>query len=687
MKLKFILQLLAVVSSLCCAVAAKNSYVAHALTPEDLAAVLSSGMSAATKNAESLPADITFGVADIKFDETGRVTICEGGDGCYCSLRECNITFNDHQYWQTAPFWGIFWNYVHQFKLPMWHVGIRGPANALALEEHARLGGTYFKRFADLEKDSQFIRNCKHIRERRRRDGVLTRAHATSDYAGIVTYVALEERDRDGKEFTAFKARHPELLVVNAVARDVLKRKDRMYQLFADAGLTDFIPQFNVYPSEYSPELVAKILADFQQEKLIIKPVWSSLSCGVNAIDRQGLDGLLRMILRDKQSVPANAGRGLAYWRSMHDKSFVVCAYMPSKTLVVNDKSYDPTMRIVFMLHRDGGVAQVNLLGGFWKIPVKSLDQQVPLTEKHVTIAHAGDHYTGILVAPDDMQRLKQTFEPALLHAYDVMLQQAAEPKAVVLERRFVFIVPSYNNKDWYERNLTSIFSQKYSNYHVIYVDDASTDGTADLVEKFVADKGKHAQVTLIRNTARQRMAYNRYIAIHKCQDSDICLALDGDDWLPHDGVLQFYNNLYADPDIWLTYGHYEIYPGGKRGPYSRQIPPNVIKNNSFRQHPWSASHMKTFYAGLFKKVPVEAFMRDGKFLTSSTDVAMMWPMLEMAHDHSKFVPEVMYVYNEANQLNLFKKNLSEQYNNELFLRKQKPFAPLTPNQAGWSGQ
>lgn len=425
MKLYFMLRFLVLVSSFCGLLQAKNSYVAHALTPEDLAAVLASGMSIATKSIQALPADITFGVADIKLDDAGRVTVCEGGDGHYASLRECNITFNGHQYWQTAPFWGIFWNYIHQFKLPMWHIGARGPAHALALEEHARLGGAYFKRFADLEKDPQFVRNCKHIREQRRRDGVLTRAHAISDYAGIVTYYAFAERDRDGKEFTAFKERHPELLVVNAVARDYLKRKDRMYQLFSDAGLTDFIPQFNVYPSDYSPELVAQILAEFPQEKLIIKPVWSSLSCGVNAIDRQGLDGLLRMILRDKHRVPVHAGRGLTYWRSMHDKNFVVCAYMPSKTLVVNDKMYDPTMRIVFMLHRDAGLARVNLLGGFWKIPVKSLDESVPLTEKHVTIAHAGDQYTGIIVAQKDMQQLKKTFEPALLRAYEVMLQQA----------------------------------------------------------------------------------------------------------------------------------------------------------------------------------------------------------------------------------------------------------------------
>ena len=40
--------------------------------------------------------------------------------------------------------------------------------------------------------------------------------------------------------------------------------------------------------------------------------------------------------------------------------------------------------------------------------------------------------------------------------------------------------VPSFNNAQnrLYLRNLDSIFQQEYQNYHVVYVNDASTDGT-----------------------------------------------------------------------------------------------------------------------------------------------------------------------------------------------------------------
>ena len=58
-------------------------------------------------------------------------------------------------------------------------------------------------------------------------------------------------------------------------------------------------------------------------------------------------------------------------------------------------------------------------------------------------------------------------------------------------EKNFVFIVPSYNNSEWYIKNISSIFNQNYSNYRVIYIDDASTDNTGTLVKNFVEKIGK----------------------------------------------------------------------------------------------------------------------------------------------------------------------------------------------------
>lgn len=50
--------------------------------------------------------------------------------------------------------------------------------------------------------------------------------------------------------------------------------------------------------------------------------------------------------------------------------------------------------------------------------------------------------------------------------------------------------VPSFNNAKnrLYLRNLDSIFQQDYQNYHVVYVNDASTDGTGDYVKSYMEE-------------------------------------------------------------------------------------------------------------------------------------------------------------------------------------------------------
>jgi len=42
------------------------------------------------------------------------------------------------------------------------------------------------------------------------------------------------------------------------------------------------------------------------------------------------------------------------------------------------------------------------------------------------------------------------------------------------VEKSMVVIIPSYNNESYCEKNLTSVFSQQYENYRVIYIDDCS---------------------------------------------------------------------------------------------------------------------------------------------------------------------------------------------------------------------
>lgn len=220
--------------------------------------------------------------------------------------------------------------------------------------------------------------------------------------------------------------------------------------------------------------------------------------------------------------------------------------------------------------------------------------------------------------------------------------------------KQFVIVITSRNNKDWYQKNLDSALNQNYprDKFKIIYIDDASTDNTAQLVEQYIQQRQQTNLVTLIKNTTWQSQMANHYRAVYLCNDTDIVVHLDGDDWFAHNDVLKFLNKIYSTTDTWITYGQCRLWPGNVHGPCA-PIPQNAIKNNSFRQQTWMYGHLRSFYAGLFKQIKLQDLMHASSFspMSPSPDIAFMIPMLEMAGNHVRFISQILYIWNRANPL------------------------------------
>ena len=244
-------------------------------------------------------------------------------------------------------------------------------------------------------------------------------------------------------------------------------------------------------------------------------------------------------------------------------------------------------------------------------------------------------------------------------------------------ERPIAVVIPSYNNADWHLNNLSSVLKQEYENYRVIYLDDASPDGTGQLVSKYLSENDTRNKVTLIRNTERVGSMANIYRAVWMCHPSEIIVTVDGDDWLSHEFVLQRINEAYADPNVWMTYGQFDTYPQG-HGFGAQPLPQWVIEGGSFRSYDWVTTHLRTFYAGLFQKINKEDLLYEGKFFPVTWDLGFMFPMLEMSRAHGRFIPEVLYIYNIATPLNDNKLRLELQQKLETFIRKKEPYAQIT---------
>lgn len=252
----------------------------------------------------------------------------------------------------------------------------------------------------------------------------------------------------------------------------------------------------------------------------------------------------------------------------------------------------------------------------------------------------------------------------------------AQEKSPYDLEKSFVVLIPSYNNSKWFERNLDSILTQSYKNFRVIYIDDASPDGTGQLVQDYIEQYGHTDKVTLVRNKKRLGALANFYQGAWMCAPEEIIVLLDGDDWVSHRDVLQSLESVYQDPDVWLTYGQFVVYPHYFWG-FGHKIPDEVVNNNDFRSYQRGGTVLRSFYAGLFHQIKKEDLLYEGEFLPVCSDLAYMFPLTEMAGWHIRFIPEANYVYNKVTGINDHTLREEEQIFFDGWLRKQKKYEPV----------
>ena len=211
---------------------------------------------------------------------------------------------------------------------------------------------------------------------------------------------------------------------------------------------------------------------------------------------------------------------------------------------------------------------------------------------------------------------------------------------------KLVIVTTAYNCEDWIKQCLLSIKSQNYSNFVCYITNDLSTDNTVAVVEEVIGDDDRF-KIINNKDKLYQTGNYDSVIRDNPdIDDEDIIVEVDGDDWLPDNAVFSRVVKYYSDGNTWITYGQFK-YSDGRPG-FAKWVPTNQTRGSVF-----TASHLRTWKAFLWRSIKQEDLKWEGSYASAAGDIFFMLPMIEMAgEDHTLFIDDVNYVYNEGNPLN-----------------------------------
>lgn len=233
-------------------------------------------------------------------------------------------------------------------------------------------------------------------------------------------------------------------------------------------------------------------------------------------------------------------------------------------------------------------------------------------------------------------------------------------------------LTTAYNCEPFIERCLYSIMSQQYTDFKCYILNDLSTDKTSEKTRDIIKNDSRFI---LVDNEKKlyQPGNYDLVIRHKNLQDDEICIEVDGDDWLPNSKVFSRINEIYSTEDVWMTSGSF-TYHNGRPGFAS---PPTSIEN--LRNQTFTLSHLRTWKSWLWKKID-ENDLKDstGNYWSVAGDLSFMYPMLEMSGmEHFKFIPENLYIYNESNPLNDHKVNMPNVVKTTTLIRNKTPYRKL----------
>jgi len=371
---------------------------------------------------------IDFFAVDLKYNH-GALKVLEFQDGPQAGLRAHDEIFGKGLVWR------MFWDWLAQFNVPIWYVGILPrsiPDGNFSHYDKERIvfdyflkniKGRYVKDLKSLERDLEFKR-VSH--KEAPQDSILTGCK------GIVLIKDYPLRSIVNQ----LKKKYPNFVFINQHSRRSSDNKFLTDQLFQDNELKQFRPYARRFHKQYYSKLAHDIINEFGSDYYVIKPVNSSRSNGVIMATKEELDIVLKKILVNKKphgnfggSYRPDKPLTYDYWLGDNNHTFIVEKYEPSQHIEVNGKLYDPTIRAICVMYNNNGNIVAEVLEAFWKIPPQPLSKYGDLTEMHVSKYRSDFSKLSkddLTVKSIDMLNLKNILSSVISKVYVKMLDAGA---------------------------------------------------------------------------------------------------------------------------------------------------------------------------------------------------------------------------------------------------------------------
>ena len=126
-----------------------------------------------------------------------------------------------------------------------------------------------------------------------------------------------------------------------------------------------------------------------------------------------------------------------------------------------------------------------------------------------------------------------------------------------MLKPFFSIIIPVFNRSNLIKPAIESVIAQSYENWEIVIVDDASTDDTVCVINKYCESDSR---IKLIRHPVNKERGAARNTGIDHSTGSYICF-LDSDDTFCDNHLQTFFNEIlaYSEPSMFFTNSYLSI--------------------------------------------------------------------------------------------------------------------------------